>query len=90
MINRLTGRMQDDSAPDNDVGADLCSACAARWQHDEPVQLGGLWRGGGEGPHTVLTGLRHAEGGAERQSALLRGHRLGTQEPLRSVSDSAQ
>lgn len=61
-------------------------ACAARRQHDEPLQLGGLWRGGGEGPHSVLAALRRPEGGASRQSAPLRGHRLGAQEPLRPVS----
>lgn len=61
----------------------------AWWKHDEPVQLGGFWHRGGERPHPVLIGLRHQEGGADRQSVLLRGHRSGTQEPFISVSDDA-
>lgn len=63
--------------------------CAkAQWKHDESVQLGGFRSGGGEGPHPILIGLRHPEGGAACQSVPLRGHRIGTQEPLRPVSDS--
>lgn len=61
----------------------------AWWKHDEPVQLGGFWHRGGERPHPVLIGLRHQEGGADRQSVLLRGHRSGTQEPFISVSGDA-
>lgn len=64
----------------------LCAG-TAWWKHDEPVQLGGFWHCGGERPHPVLIGLRHQEGGADRQSVLLRGHRSGTQEPFISVSD---
>lgn len=61
----------------------------AWWKHDELVQIGGLRRGGGERPHPVLIGLRCQEGGADRQSVLLRGHRSGLQEPFLSVSDDA-
>lgn len=61
----------------------------AWWKHDEPVQLGGFWHRGGERPHPVLIGLRHQEGGADRQSVLLRGHRSGAQEPFIPVSDGA-
>lgn len=64
----------------------VCVCVAARWQHDEPVQLGGLRSGGGEGPHPVLTGVRRSQGGAPSESVSLRGHRFCTQEPLRPVS----
>lgn len=54
----------------------------AQWKHDESVQLGGFWSGRGEGPHPVLIGLRHPEGGAASESVWLRGYRHGTKEPL--------
>ena len=82
--------------PDNDAGAGHClrvCACvraAARWKHDEPVQLGGFRGGGGEGPHPVLFGLRRQEGAADRQGVPLRGHRFGTQEPFIPVSEDAR
>ncbi len=42
----------------------VCVCVIAQWEHDESVQLGGFRSGGGEGPHPILIGLRHPEGGA--------------------------